>query len=227
MSSPTLTFTPAMFHASKAGLKDTTRRLALVSRQSDIDQLAAAISEDDEMAFWKSHTQLCAHQPGEIKPMVTTWAVHSMADDMTPTQIGYILQQKPEFIWFNDGEKPTWAGKARPGRFLPKALYSLAPQVEILTVHPEFLLDITEASALREGIAQITKDGGRTLKYGLADRDGSPGSDDHGWDWKEWCPTAREAYLKLWDSINAARDEGQFAAKKNPAVWVITYRLIS
>jgi hypothetical protein len=226
MSAPTLTFTPAMFHASKAGIKDITRRLAQVSRQNDIDQLAAAIADDDEMAFWKSHTHLCAHQPGQIKPMVTTWAVPSIYDTMKPSDIGAVLT--PKFIWFNDGsKKPAWAGKSRPGRFLPMTLYDLAPQVEILTVHAEFLHAITAASALREGISQITKDDGRNWKYGLADRDGLPGTDDHGWQWDQWQPTAREAYLKLWDSINAARENGQYAAIKNPAVWVITYLLLS
>jgi hypothetical protein len=211
MSAPTLTFTPAMFHASKAGIKDITRRLAQVSRQNDIDQLAAAIADDDEMAFWKSHTHLCAHQPGQIKPMVTTWAVPSIYDTMKPSDIGAVLT--PKFIWFNNGsKKPAWAGKSRPGRFLPMTLYDLAPQVEILTVHAEFLHAITAASALREGIQPVGN------KFGVPNIEG---------DFEHQADAATWSYLKLWDSINAARENGQYAAIKNPAVWVITYLLLS
>lgn len=221
MSAPTLTFTPAMFHASRKGIKDTTRRLITSDCFPSTYGGIKAIGDKPIV---------CAHQPGEIKPMVTTWAVDSAADEMTPTQVGVILSQKPEHIWFNDGrEKPAGFGKCRPGRFLPKALYPLAPQVKILTVTAEFLLDITEEGALREGISMITKDSEDRKpeplwKYGLADRDGMPGTDDFGWPWNQWQPTAREAYFKLWDSINAARDNGRFAAAKNPACWVITYR---
>lgn len=220
MSSPTLTFTPAMFHASKSGIKDTTRRLITQD---------CFRSADGRVKFLGEGTVKCSHLPGEVKPMVTTWAVNESLDHLKPSElIGHGLE-----IWFNDGpEKPAWAGKSRPGRFLPGALYAFAPQVEILTVHPEFLHDITEASARREGIRQITKDtverGDEAVwKYGLADRDGLPGTDNFGWPWNQWCRSAREAYFQLWDSINAARDEGQYAAAKNPAVWVITYRLLS
>jgi hypothetical protein len=240
MSSPTLTFTPAMFHASKSGIKDTTRRVIVGVHAADVERLYIETRQVKGKTISRGCSRLAhtgttfdfgppPHQPGEIKPMVTTWAVKKEFDGWKPCNLYPGRLQ----IWFNDGtEKPSWCGKARPGRFLPKTLYALAPQVEILTVHPEFLHDITESSARREGISQTTKDAlergdETTWKYGLADRDGFPGTDDFGWPWNEWCRCARDAYLKLWDSINADRDEGQYAAAKNPAVWVITYRLIS
>lgn len=237
MSAPTLTFTPPMFHASKSGFKDTTRRLLNLTHMDEelmsrarilgrIKSTALAATFTDRQGFCKKMPY--PHLPGQIKPMVTTWAVNESLDHLKPSELnGHGFE-----IWFNDGSaKPSWCGKSRPGRFLPKTLYALAPQVEILTVHPEFLLDITEASARREGIAQITKyalvRGDETVWiYGLADRDGLPGTDNFGWPWNQWCRSAREAYFQLWDSINADRDEGQYAAAKNPAVWVITYRLI-
>lgn len=216
--SPTLTFTPAMFHASMADLKNTTRRVIAKD---------CFRSADGRVKFLGVGTFAAPHLPSERKPMVTTWAVNESLDALKPSELnGHGFE-----IWFDDGsEKPTWAGKSRPGRFLPKSLYHLAPQVEILTVTPEFLLDITEASALQEGISQITKDSeGRnppTWKYGLADRDKLPGTDDHGWPWDQWQLTARAAYCKLWDSINATRHGGLYASKNNPAVWVISYRLL-
>ena len=171
MSSPTLTFTPAMFHAAHvARIKTVTRRLAQVSRQNHIDQLAEAIANDAEWQFWTSHLRLAAHQPGETKPMVTTWAVHSDLDDHKPSDIC------SGGIWFDDGsEKPAWAGKSRPARFLPKSLYHLAPHVRIESARPEPLHAILPDDAKAEGIQCITKDNGRTWKHGLADRDGLPG----------------------------------------------------
>ena len=219
MSSPTLTFTPAMFHASLTGIKNTTRRLITAD---------CFRSQDGRLKFLgdEGTTQSAAHQPGQIKPMVTTWAVKSMFDDDKPTDL-ISSNDNPLIIWFNDGSlKPLWAGKNRPGRFLPAHLYALAPKVEILTVIIEFLHDITEDGAKREGITEQSKDAGFTLKYGLADTDGLPGTDDFGWPWQEWKKTAREAYFKLWDTINAEKDGGKYASQHNPACWVITYRLL-
>lgn len=90
----------------------------------------------------------------------------------------------------------------------------------VVSVRPERLLDITDADAIAEGISAITKDGGITIKYGIPDRDGMPGTDDHGWPWHEWCNTPREAYLKLWEKLN-----GQGSAAENPWLWVYTMQI--
>lgn len=220
MSSPTLTFTPAMFHASLTGIKNTTRRLITADCFRSADGRIKFLGDENTALN-------CPHQPGQIKPMVTTWAVGKYMEYHKPTEFteGF-LKQAHKFIWFDDGsKKPNWAGRSRPARFFPKSLYRLAPQVKILTVTPEFLHDITEAGAMREGITTLTKDA-RTWKYGLADKAGLPGNDNFGWFWDQWQPTAREAYFKLWDTINAEKDNGKHAAKNNPACWVITYRLL-
>lgn len=85
----------------------------------------------------------------------------------------------------------------------------------VIAVRPERLLDITDADAIAEGISTISKDGGITWKYGIPDRDGMPGTDDHGWPWHEWCNTPREAYLHLWAKLN-----GQASVDANPWLWV-------
>jgi hypothetical protein len=221
MSAPTLTFTPAMFHASLTGIKNTTRRLITAD---------CFRSQDGRLKFLGDANTVknAAHASGQIKPMVTTWAVKAMFDDDKPTDL-ISSNDNPLKIWFNDGSlKPLWAGKNRPGRFLPAHLYARAPKVEILTVTAEFLHDITEDGARQEGISQITKDQGSDplWKYGLADKDGLPGTDDFGWPWNQWQLTARDAYFKLWDTINAEKDGGKYAAKNNPACWVITFRVL-
>lgn len=226
MPAPTLTFTPAMFYLARKDVKHTTRRLIALPRTHRyvrarrVGHYTHFEADEPDKVMFTVNTLKAPHVAGEIKPMVTTWAVHSDWDDIKPSDI------EPDIvsggIWFDDGsKKPEWAGKSRPGRFLPKTLYDLAPKVEILTVQAEFLRDITEESALDEGITKITKDSqvvpSPTWKYGLADRDGWPGTDDHGWPWSEWEYTARDAYFKLWDSINATRDAGRFTAIRNPA----------
>lgn len=89
-----------------------------------------------------------------------------------------------------------------------------------MAVRLQPLLDITPEDVAAEGLVRLSKDG-RTWKWGLPDRDGLPGTDDHGWPWERWDADPVRAYLSLWDQINAARGYG---SKKNPWVWAITYR---
>lgn len=247
MSAPTLTFSPAMFHAAHvAKIKTVTRRYLSGGGSISIDynKLFKDLCLEKTTVRGKDRFRAIAtllrtghtidlgppaHRPGEIKPMVTSWAASTDWDDIKPSDIerdiveGEIASQISGGIWFNDGsKKPTWAGKTHPGRFLPKALYSLAPQVRILSARPEPLLDITEADATAEGITTITKDNGRTWKYGLADRDGLPGTDDIGWPWSQWKLTARDAYFALWDSLHP-----DHPAATNPIVWRYEFEPVS
>ncbi len=202
MSSPTLTFTPAMFHAAHvARIKTVTRRLAQVSRQNHIDQLAEAIANDAEMQFWTAHLHLAAHRPGETKPMVTTWAVHSDLDHIKPSDIC------AGGIWFDDGsEKPAWAGKSRPGRFLPKSLYHFAPQVRIESARPEPLQNITPDDARAEGISlRQARQDAPCEEYGVLLANGTlhlPAIGPIG------------SYFRLWDTIHP-----DHPADSNPVVW--------
>ncbi len=221
MSAPTLTFSPAMFHAAVVKrIKTVTRRH--IDTELLRDQVQTLISNaenvlhavlDNGMMFSLGKP---AHLPGEIKPAVTAWAAERDWDGCKPSEITGDIGG----IWFNDGTpKPSWAGKTRPARFFPSRLYSLAPQVRILDARPEWLHNITEADALLEGITQITKDaperGDDTVwKYGIADSDGLPGADNFGWRWNEWQRTARDAYFKLWDTLH-----GPGHAATNPLVW--------
>ena len=92
--------------------------------------------------------------------------------------------------------------------------------LEVTNVRVERLHDISEEDAIAEGLKAITKDG-KTIKYGIPDRDGYPGNDDTGWDWCDWNVSPVSAYKMLWESIN-----GQGSWVLNPWVWVVEFRRI-
>lgn len=92
--------------------------------------------------------------------------------------------------------------------------------LEITGVRVERLLEISEEEAKAEGLSAISKDG-TLIKYGIADRDGLPGNDDHGWHWQEWERDPRNAYHKLWEQINGAG-----SAVANPWVWVVEFKRV-
>ena len=108
-------------------------------------------------------------------------------------------------------ERAARVGGAGPGR----------QKLEIVSIRVERLHDITEEDAIREGLAKITKDGGRNWKYGIPDKDGLPGTDDIGWPWIEWEISARDAFKKLWVKIN-----GDDSWKDNPWVWRIEFTVL-
>lgn len=109
----------------------------------------------------------------------------------------------------------------QPSIFLPTWACRLVVKVE--SVRAQWLQETSAEDARAEGLTAITKDGGRTIKYGIPDRDGLPGTDDTGWPWEEWEVDPRRAFQKGWDSINAKRPGASWEA--NPPVWPITYSI--
>jgi hypothetical protein len=105
--------------------------------------------------------------------------------------------------------------KWRPSIFMPRHASRLT--LEITNVHVQRLDELTDADAIAEGLATITKDG-HLYKYGIPDRDGSPGADNDGWPWDEWSPSPRGAYFRLWDKIR-----GPLACADNPWKWVLQF----
>lgn len=90
---------------------------------------------------------------------------------------------------------------------------------EITDLRVERVQEISKEDAIEEGLKAISKDYGTTLKWGIPDRDGLPGTGDHGWAWQEFCKDPRDAYRKLWDSINA---KCGYSWADNPYCWVYT-----
>jgi hypothetical protein len=66
----------------------------------------------------------------------------------------------------------------------------------------------------------LTKDGGQTWKFGLADRDGLPGNDDFGWEWDQWNVSPVKAFEALWVNINGAESWDQ-----NHWIWALTFKV--
>lgn len=76
--------------------------------------------------------------------------------------------------------------------------------IEVTGIRVERLIAISEDDARAEGLTPITKDGGQTIKYGIPDRDGLPGTDDDGWPWSDWNRDPRVAFRTLWERRNGA-----------------------
>jgi hypothetical protein len=118
-------------------------------------------------------------------------------------------------------DEPSYpAYRWRPSIHMPRCASRIT--LEITGVRVERLNDISEADAISEGIKALSKDGGRTIKYGIPDRDGLPGNDDDGWHWRNWMPDATLAYRQLWNQIN-----GHDSWDANPWVWVLEFRKVT
>lgn len=114
-------------------------------------------------------------------------------------------------------EFPGWS----PSIHMPRRFSRIT--LRITDVRVERVQEISEADAAAEGFRWLSKDG-RLWKCGIPDKDGLPGNDDDGWHWSEWCADPRDAFHRLWDSINAARGYGWDA---NPWVWAVTFERVS
>jgi hypothetical protein len=125
------------------------------------------------------------------------WFRETFTDD---THGGFLYRADPFF----DGAEIAW--KWTPSILMPRRACRLL--VEITDVRIQRINDITTEDAIAEGLSKISKDGGRTWKYGIPDRDGLPGSDDDGMDWCDWSTDSRSAFSHLWDRINGPRGHG-------------------
>lgn len=130
----------------------------------------------------------------------------------------YVLDEAPAA-----GRMPGWAGRLRPGMFMPRWASRLT--LTVTDVRVERLQDISEADAVAEGIlwgtwADIIADLQEPDDAGLYPPDtpiyAAPDDDrdDH------VCMTAVEAYRRLWESINGP---GSWAA--NPWVVAISFEI--
>lgn len=221
-----LRFKPEMAVAALRPInpKLETRRLIRTQPPTGYDSRCEA---NDGNVCWENSVQQvwpdaweglpCDYKVGERRCLLTRWAVSAGWDDTKPTDI-----IAPALFWHAGmGPKPEWAGKSRPGMFLPIHLRHVMPVFEVTSVRAERLSTITPDGAKREGLSCSTKDFGRTLKYGIADYDGLPGTDDLGWPWKDWNSDPVAAYRTLWEKIN-----GNGSWDENPWVWVIGFKRV-
>lgn len=145
-------------------------------------------------------------QPGDL-----LWVRETIEKAKDYGGIGY----PADGTWYPDSAW-EWKRHTIPSIHMPRRLNRLT--LDIKNIRVQRLQDISEEDAIAEGLKCITKDGCVTYKYGIPDRDGCPGIDDYGWEWKDWHIDPRQAYRKLWESINGAD-----SWDANPWVWVIEF----
>lgn len=133
-----------------------------------------------------THSVKMDYVPGERRCLLTTWAVHSGFDIWKPTALHRAFIEKhpirETFEFWHAGlgtPKPEWAGKSRPGRFLPNHLRPLMPVFEIVSVKAERVQEISPDDCRAEGMPVENNDVG--VRYGFG---------------------------QLWNSINESRGYG-------------------
>ena len=118
-----------------------------------------------------------------------------------------------------------------PGMCIPNGVFREGARIRLVIndVRVERLQCITPEDAQAEGLAAVTKNG-QLYKYGIPDRDGYPGTDNHGWPWVEWNRNPCVAFTRIWDDVYGAPDPKtkepstrSWAA--NPWVWVVGFKV--
>ncbi|NDY56223.1 hypothetical protein G3N56_05610 [Desulfovibrio sulfodismutans] len=173
--------------------------------------------------FWQAGSYPCGLPSGEPQSLASCRGplIHYAADGNPPDTPNRHYPTGLGGVHHFSAPDPYAMWEKRPSIHMPRG--ASRNTYEVVAVRPQRLLDITPADVAAEGLVRLSKDG-RIWKWGLPDRDGLPGTDDHGWPWSEWRDDPVRAYLKLWDQINAARG---FGSDKNPWVWAISYRDIT
>jgi len=216
MTERPILFSGPMVRAILDGRKSQTRRL--------MKPQPVVLTNDETCKPWLNcgdpRAPSCPYgQPGD-----RLWARETFMDLLgtgieastgSPSRYAYAADTPPGS--YGDEARKAYGLKWRPSIFMPRAACRLV--LEIVAVRVERLQDASWDDAIAEGLAGLTKDGS-TMKYGIPDRDGLPGTDDSGWPWQRWDIDPRIAYKRLWDSINAKRAPWS----SNPWVWVVEFK---
>ncbi len=220
MKSTPILFSAPMIRASLAGLKTNTRRI--IKPQPDED----GISRDTQIAGhnndWFDTSErryVCPYGgPGDELWFREAWRVGKGYDELPGSAftVPSLKCLHYEADSYQD-TKITW-GRYRHARFMPR--WASRMTATIKDVRVERVQDISKEDAIAEGFTCLSKDIGSTYKYGIPDKDGLPGNDDHGWHWHDWEVDPRHAYERLWGKINGADSWAL-----NPWVWAVTYEI--
>jgi len=206
MAEHPILFNGEMVRAILEGRKTQTRRVITglgVFVETELSLGPPAVQPDGVTWVWPDGTiKRCPYgQPGDTLVPRTTWAVSSNFDNRKPTNLPPIEQRCFWSYW--DGDvKPLWAGKSRPGRFLPKRLWHLLPRLPVTSVRVERVQEISEEDACAEGCAPVV-----------------PGQ-------LTACSVGQYQYgfRLLWDSISARRAGCSWC--ENPWVWIVEFEQV-
>jgi hypothetical protein len=146
------------------------------------------------------------------------WQVSGFSWNRPAAQVKFASIFARHYRATDRGEWKKYWGGWRPAGHMPRELSRIS--LEITNVRVQRLWEISEQDAIADGLAQLTKDNGRTWKYGMPDLDGLPGNDDYGWHWKDWEVSPIHAFARQW-----TLSRGQDSWTNNPFVWAITFRV--
>lgn len=203
-------FSAPMVRAILDGRKTQTRRIVNLRDLAWMDEHQGLREpcNAERCPYGQPGDRLWVRESGWERPERTSQMMREGADTWAP----YYYAADGE-----DGEQlRAWGFKVRPSIHMPR--WASRITLEITSVRVERLNDISPDDAIEEGLKAITKDG-KTVKYGIPDHDGRPGTDDIGWPWQELRISPVDAFRHLWESINGA---GSWAA--NPWVWVVEFK---
>ncbi len=200
-------FSAPMVRALLDGRKTQTRRKFELPANSGRMKLSAM-----------PNIRECKWQRGDRLWVREAWRVDAEWDDCPPRE----FDGADAIHYEADSEQRLhlWGNPFTPGRLRsPIHMSRWASRLTLLVtdVRVQRLQEISDADAKAEGLATVTKDG-NLWKFGIPDRDGLPGNDDHGWHWEDWQVDARKAFSRLWNSIH-----GPGAWEANPWVAAINF----
>lgn len=203
-------FSGPMVRALLAGRKTRTRRLAWSGARRNI----FGVEFPSPWRKVRPGDRLWVRESVRVPPPITDRLLRDGADTWPAIMYDADLDQQDR-DWCSEH-----AWKSRPSIHMPRWASRLTLIVEATKIEP--LQDISEEDVVAEGLATLSKDAGRTWKFGIADRDGLPGRDDDGWPWAHWSTDHKQAFARLWDSIH-----GEDAWSENPDVIALTFRVIA
>jgi hypothetical protein len=129
----------------------------------------------------------------------------------------HFMERAPKEV-IEKREEKVMGWYKRPAIFMPYSACRIWLQKTGTKV--ERASEISREDAIAEGLACLSKDGGRVYKYGIPDSDGLPGNDDYGWHWQDWHVDPVEAFKKLWVKVNGMNTW-------NDWVWCNSFNILS
>lgn len=228
MKATGILFTAEMVRAEREGRKTETRRLQGLEWLNDKPGLWSFIGKnhmDSGIILYRFGLEgtenvrnlICPYgQPGDLLYIKETWGVAHVYNDVKPSLIDFRQKALPTRWWAADCEKPTWIGKTRAAIHLP--MDAARTWLKIISITPERLQDITQESAVNEGILWYSEgDGAGSTRYKdyMADASGY-GHPDHDY---PTVGTPKESFRTLIQSIH-----GPEVWDLNKWVWAVKFQ---
>lgn len=219
-------FTSDMVRAILDGRKTQTRRVMKPQPEKDDSGFwryaGAGWSRDDFVPVAPGHPleASCPYgRPGSELWVRETFALREPCDNKAPSEC-----MEDEAVWFKaDNNELTGnaAGRWRPSIHMPR--WASRVQLTVTDIRVERVQGISIDDVWAEGVQIPTNNGNAVIsltdKYTIATYMEGTVSE---WEQDDFF---RAHFAKLWDELNADRDQGQFAWESNPWVWVIDFEV--